>query len=178
MENSEPILYNSEKPIKEMEKSSIKQMILKILMSAALIFYPLFSMAFMEEGDGLTACGLIFYVPIFCTIAIYYLYLIWGKKKISGAKILLLPLLQKINVFKTYKDNIDDRTVLAKAVLPFIISMMTCPMFTSILYENYNHHYRHNEWLMIVLLLPLVLLIFCFSKIFLYTWISQTENNE
>lgn len=68
------------------KKHRSKQIILNIVLSMALIIYMCSSLSFMDEGDGLTACGVIFYLPCCFIIATYYLWLIWSKGKVTGAK--------------------------------------------------------------------------------------------
>ena len=125
----------------------------------ALMIYLCSSLSFMDEGDGLTACGVIFYIPCYFIIMTYYLWLIWSKGKATGAKMLLLPLLQRVNLFRTYQDDLKGKIELAKTVLPFLLSVFICPMLTSILYYNvcYNKH-SQQEWLMVILLLPPVIM--------------------
>ncbi len=161
------------------KKYRSKQLILNIILSMALVIYMCSSLSFMDEGDGLTACGVIFYIPCCCIIATYYLWLIWSKGKVTGAKMLLLPLLQKVNLFKTYKDDLKGKIELAKTVLPFLLSVFICPMLTSILYYNvcYNKH-SQQEWLMVILLLPPVILVISLAKSLVQSWVSQNDYSE
>lgn len=152
------------------EKNNV---ILKIFSSLALLIYIYCSMYFMLEGDGLTGCGVIFYIPCFSIIGIYYLLLIWRKGKVAGTQILLLPLLQKVNLFKTYVNTPKDKQALVKTVLPFLLSMGICPMLTSILYGNYYLNNEQNILLMIILLLPPSILVISFAKSFAQCWINQ-----
>lgn len=161
------------------KKYRSKQLVLNIILSVALIFYMCSSLSFMHEGDGLTACGVIFYIPCCFIIATYYLWLIWSQGKVTGAKMLLLPLLQRVNLFKAYKDDLNGKMELAKTVLPFLLSVFICPMLTSILYYNvcYNQH-RQQEWLMVILLLPPVILVISLAKSLVQSWVSQNDHCE
>lgn len=58
------------------KKYRSKQLILNIILSMALMIYLCSSLSFMDEGDGLTACGVIFYIPCYFIIMTYYLWLI------------------------------------------------------------------------------------------------------
>lgn len=161
------------------KKYRSKQIILNIILSMALIIYMCSSLSFMDEGDGLTACGVIFYIPCCFIITTYYLWLIWSKGKATGAKMLLLPLLQRVNLFRTYHDDLKGKIELAKTVLPFLLSVFICPMLTSILYYNvcYNKH-SQQEWLMVILLLPPVILVISLAKSWVQSWVSQNDHSE
>lgn len=161
------------------KKHRSKQIILNIVLSMALIIYMCSSLSFMDEGDGLTACGVIFYLPCCFIIATYYLWLIWSKGKVTGAKMLLLPLLQRVNLLRTYQDDLKGKIELAKTVLPFLLSVFICPMLTSILYYNvcYNKH-SQQEWLMVILLLPPVILVISLAKSWVQSWVSQNDHSE
>ena len=161
------------------KKYRSKQLILNIILSMALMIYLCNSLSFMDEGDGLTACGVIFYIPCYFIIMTYYLWLIWSKGKATGAKMLLLPLLQRVNLFRTYQDDLKGKIELAKTVLPFLLSVFICPMLTSILYYNvcYNKH-SQQEWLMVILLLPPVILVISLAKSWVQSWVSQNDHSE
>lgn len=161
------------------KKYRSKRIILNIILSMILIIYMCSSLSFMDEGDGLTACGVIFYIPCCCIIVTYYLWLIWSKGKATGAKMLLLPLLQRVNLFRTYKDDLKDKIELAKTVLPFLLAVFICPMLTSILYYNvcYNEH-SQQEWLIIILLLPPVILVISLAKSLVQNWVGQNNYSE
>lgn len=136
-----------------------KRLVLKSVLSFAIFVYCVSSLTFMDEGDGLTAFGIIFYIPCFVVLVAFYLYLLWRKQKTSGSAILLLPLLQRVKLFKNYSNTTEEKKVLIKTTLPFILSMIICPMLTSILYFNvgYNHP-KQQEWLIIFLFIPPILL--------------------
>lgn len=161
------------------KKYRSKQIILNIVLSMGLIIYMCSSLSFMDEGDGLTACGVIFYLPCCFIISTYYLWLIWSKGKVTRAKMLLLPLLQRVNLLRTYKDDLKGKIELAKTVLPFLLSVFICPMLTSILYYNvcYNKH-SQQEWLMVILLLPPVILVISLAKSWVQSWVSQNDHSE
>ena len=161
------------------KKYRSKQIIINIILSLALIIYMCSSLSFMDEGDGLTACGVIFYIPCCFIIATYYLWLIWSKGKATGAKMLLLPLLHRVNLFRTYQDDLKGKIELAKTVLPFLLSVFICPMLTSILYYNvcYNKH-SQREWLIVILLLPPVILLISLAKSWVQSWVSQNDHSE
>lgn len=155
-----------------------KRLLKRIALSLSLLAYIICSLTFVDDGDALTACGVIFYIPCFIIMLIYYLRLIWSNAKITGAKMLLLPLLQKINMFKAYNDNTTCKKELARTVLPFLLSMIICPILTSILYENVLHHRSQHGWLMILLLIPPIILVISIAKSFVQSWAGQKDHNE
>ena len=54
----------------------------KIILSILLIVYAIFSMTFMDDRDDVwTGIGLVFYLPCWLIIGLYYLRLIWRKNK-------------------------------------------------------------------------------------------------
>lgn len=155
-----------------------KRLLKRIALSLSLLAYIICSLTFVDEGDALTACGVIFYIPCFIIMLIYYLRLIWSNTKVTGAKMLLLPLLQKFNMFKAYNDNTTCKKELAKTVLPFLLSMIICPILTSILYENVFHRRGQHGWLMILLLIPPIILVISITKSIVQSWAGQKDHNE
>ena len=84
---------------------------------------------------------LFFYFPWFFTLFVYYTYLLWSKKTVTGEKVLLLPLLQKISLFQHYSaESISKKKELIKTVLPFLLTSIVCP-FISLLYCDNKHDY-------------------------------------
>lgn len=162
--------------VSNQKKYTSKQILLGIILSMALIIYVCLSLSFMAEGEELTACGVFFYIPCYSIIVVYYLWLIWSNRKITGDKILLLPLLQKVNLFKIYKDDFNGRIELVKTVLPFLLSIFICPMLTSILYDG--RHGRYQEWLMVILLLPPVILAISLTKRLMQSWVNQKNDHS
>lgn len=160
-----------------MHKVSIKRISKNIALSLGLLVYITCSLTFVNEGDALTACGVIFYIPCFIIIVVYYLWLIWSKAKVTGAKMLFLPLLQKISLFKTYNDKPTCKKELAKTILPFLLSMIICPMLTSILYENVYRRSQH-EWLITLLVIPPIILVISIAKSSVQSWVGQNDRNE
>ena len=153
-----------------------KRVILKIILSFVMIVYCISSLSFIDEGDGLTVFGIIFYIPCFVVLVAFYLYLLWRRQQISGSDILLLPLLQRVKLFKSYSNTTDEKKALTQTTLPFILSMIICPMLTSILYFNV----RYNEpeelgWLIIFLFIPPILLLAGLATGFSKYWINKSN---
>ncbi|MCH5328803.1 MAG: hypothetical protein J1E02_07260 [Coprobacter sp.] len=171
---------NKEKTNIKRKKTSIKRILINIALSLSLLAYVCFSLLFMAEEEVLTVCGVIFYIPCCGIIVIYYLWLIWNKEKITGAQILLLPLLQKVNKFKAYRDNPKDKKELVKTIMPFLLSMVICPMLTTILFISFSGYNRHSqqEWLIMILLIPPLILVISFFKRFVQDWVTQSSHSE
>lgn len=169
--------YSSSKKTRK-HNIRFKRLFKRIALSLSLLAYIICSLTFVDDGDVLTACGVIFYIPCFIILLIYYLRLIWSNAKATGAKMLLLPLLQKINMFKAYNDNTTCKKELARTVLPFLLSMIICPMLTSILYENVFHRRSQHGWLMMLLLVPPIILVISITKSFVQSWVGQKDHNE
>lgn len=103
-------------------------------------------MFFIVSSVIFTACDgmlflAVFYFPWFFTLFVYYTYLLWSKKTVTGEKVLLLPLLQKISLFQHYSaESISKKKELIKTVLPFLLTSIVCP-FISLLYCDNKHDY-------------------------------------
>lgn len=90
-------------------------------------FFYINCVPFVEENNQ--TGFLCIYVPWYIILFVYYTKLLWSKKAVTGEKILLLPLLQKISLFKNYSaDNITMKKQLVKTVLPCILTSL-CPIF-------------------------------------------------
>lgn len=128
----------------------------KIILSILLIAYAVLSSTFMGSAYGDWAgYGIIFCIPCWLIIGGYYLYLIWRKEKAAGADILLLPLLQKIGIYKSYDDTERDKKNLVKTSLPFLLSLATCPLLASVLTECD----RDFNGILLIMIAPVVLII-------------------
>lgn len=155
--------------------STITKIVMKYILSFVILIYIFFSLWFIHEGNGnsLSLCGLFFYIPCFSVIVFYYLYLIWSKNKITGDKVLLLPLLQKINLFRSYSNSRSDRIVLAKTTLPFLLSLIIFPILTTI-FSNMMP-FGENDILIILLLIPPIILIYNCTKLAINNWTKQSD---
>lgn len=151
----------------------------KIILSILLIVYAIFSMTFMDDRDDVwTGIGLVFYLPCWLIIGLYYLRLIWRKNKVSGADMLSLPLLQKIGIFKSYDDSEQDRKVLAKTMVPFLLSFIICPMLVSIIAKDYYFDdYENSKYLSLILLIVPVVLIISLVLGAKQDWLNKSKQN-
>lgn len=79
------------------------------------IFCKKFGISLLLAAFCFVGIGSLYYFPIFILLFIYYEYLIWRKKSVNVTDVLLLPLLQRVGLYK----NIDDTYVLKKKLLVF-----------------------------------------------------------
>lgn len=111
--------------VKRWEKC--KRLLLNSLMSA-IVFFSI--TIFFEIAAEYNYYGnLVFYIPFYGIIGIYYLFLIWKKQTIKVEDILLLPLFKKIKLF----NDIDDMLVLKKRLITNIAPMLIFTVLISII---------------------------------------------
>lgn len=105
----------------------------KICVTLTMACFFIVSSVIFKVCDGMLFLA-VFYFPWFFTLFVYYTYLLWSKKPVTGEKVLLLPLLQKISLFQNYSsESISKKKELIKTVLPFLLTSIVCP-FISLLY--------------------------------------------
>ena len=105
----------------------------KICVTLTMACFFIVSSVIFKACDGMLFLA-VFYFPWFFTLFVYYTYLLWSKKPVTGEKVLLLPLLQKISLFQNYSsESISKKKELIKTVLPFLLTSIVCP-FISLLY--------------------------------------------
>lgn len=144
----------------------------KIILSLLLIAYAILSCSFMGAyGDWVDASAIIC-IPCWLIIGGYYLYLIWRKEKATGADILLLPLLQKIGIYKSYDDTERDKKNLAKTSLPFLLSLAACPLLVSIL-TACDDHFNGIILIMIVPIMLIISLVLAAKQ----DWLNKSKQN-
>lgn len=157
------------------ESKKSKHIFKKTILSLLLIVYILFSLLFMgSKYEEIYSFGW-FYIPFWGVICIHYLCLIWKESKMSGANMLFLPLLQKIKLFESYNDTLQERKELAKTSLPFILSMFICPMLASLLCIT---HIRSNTTPILLLLLPPFTLIASLAISAVHGWSNKDVKSD
>ena len=124
----------------------------KILASIGLAAIFGYCVSCVAEGDSLTAWMIIIYIPMFLILYVYYVRLIWKQgRNITKEQLLLLPLLQKINILRDYKGDVEDRKRLFSTSFYGIILSVLCTAIVSTMY--YDMHHRIGEYYGIVYLL-------------------------
>ena len=112
----------------------------KICVTLTMACFFIVSSVIFTACDGMLFLA-VFYFPWFFTLLVYYTYLLWSKKTVTGEKVLLLPLLQKISLFQHYSaESISKKKELIKTVLPILLTSIVCP-YISLLYCDNKHDY-------------------------------------
>ncbi len=112
----------------------------KICVTLTMACFFIVSSVIFTACDGMLFLA-IFYFPWFFTLFVYYTYLVWSKKAVTGEKVLLLPLLQKISLFQNYSaESISKKKELIKTVLPFLLTSIVCPFISLLLSFLYCDH--------------------------------------
>ena len=137
---------------------------------------------FIVCSDGFTHCDgmfllAFFYFPWFAIAFVYYTYLLWNKKPVTGEKILLLPLLQKISLFQNYSaDSIPMKKDLIKTVLPFLLTSIICPLVPIFCNDNQRDDYTFSALLCAIAPILLIInLVKSYSNKWLY---SQKQSKD
>lgn len=137
---------------------------------------------FIVCSDVFTHCdGMIllafFYFPWFVIAFVYYTYLLWSKESVTGEKILLLPLLQKISLFQNYSaDSIPMKKDLIKTVLPFLLTSIICPLVSIFCNDRQRDDYTFSALLCAIAPILLVInLVKSYSNKWLY---SQKQSKD
>ena len=127
-----------------------------------------------KYDDAMNVLG-VFYLPWFFIAFVYYTYLLWSKKPVTGEKILLLPVLQKISLFQNYSaDSIPMKKELIKTVLPFLLTSIICPFIS--IFSNDGDNYTFSALLCAIApILFIINLVKSYSNKWLY---SQKQSKD
>ena len=110
-----------------------------------------------------------FYIPYYLIFSVYYFYLIWRNKKVKGEDILLLPLLNKLGIYKEFIDEYSQRKKLLQSTLPILITSILAPLIA--LFFEANRSYDSAPY-------GLVLPIIAWTIFFIYTYCSEWLNSS
>lgn len=146
----------------------------KICATCVMAFFFIVCGIGFKYDDAMNVLGL-FYLPWFFIAFVYYTYLLWSKKPVTGEKILLLPLLQKISLFQNYSaDSIHMKKDLIKTVLPFLLTSIICPFVS--LFCNDKDNYTLPALLCAI---APILLIINLTKSYSNKWLySQKQSKD
>ena len=121
-------------------------------------------------------CGLgmgsMYYIPIFVLLFLYYQYLIWRRKKVKVEDILMLPILQRIGLYK----NINDSYVLKRKLLVFaaiLVGTIFIAFCTFYLNEQ-NYEYEYDGIITTLLIFDIL----AWVIFFFYEYGTQWLNNN
>lgn len=128
----------------------------------------------IDEGDSLTAWMIITYIPMFIILYVYYVRLIWKHgRRITKEQLLLLPLLQKISIFRDYSGDIEDRKRLFSTSFYGIVLSVLCTAIVSTMYYDMSHGIRDYYGICYMLLsLPIVIWIIGITRAAFQNWLS------
>lgn len=121
----------------------------------------------------------IFYVPFYLIVMSWYLYLLWRKAPATSEDYLLLPLLQKIRLFKSYLSDYELRKAVLKTFVPVYIGTFAISAIVVILNDILcpgGYHSEYPDDISIgsfILFIPIVVWI----TFFVYSYGSQWVNN-
>lgn len=113
----------------------IKRALLTLLM---LGIFVMGSVSLLQEHYYFSMVPFAFiYIPWFIILFCYFTYYIWHEGSLSGDKVLLLPLLQRLRLFTNYETNsLSMRKELMRIVLPFLSTSVLCPFVSTLLLIN------------------------------------------
>lgn len=83
-----------------------------------------------------------FYRPFYIIVMCYYLGVIWSKEKVTGERILMLPLLNKIGIYNDLKSAYDIRRKLVYNFAPILVLTITISSIVIVSYAYINDEYE------------------------------------
>lgn len=123
--------------------------------------------------------GTIFYLPYYVIIGVYYLFLIWRRKKASNEDFFLYALLKKIGIFTNIKDTFLLRKALLRSVIPLLIITLLIPIFVLSMGDTYDDEYHICHVLgEFLLCIPIIVWIIFFTYNYGKKWLESQNNNE
>lgn len=116
-----------------------------------------------------------FYWPFYIIVMCYYLGVIWSKEKVTGERILMLPLLNKMGIYNDLKSAYDIRRKLVYNFAPILVLTITISSIVIVSYAYINDEYEITIG-SVVLSIP----VFLWQLFFLFAygskWISSKKN--
>ena len=180
-EESLTIHSDKKKPLKVKSANTRKKIQWRKIMLSILLFGIFaYCSGCVDEGDSITAFMIVVYIPFYGLLFYYYMRLIWKyDRKITMAQILLLPILQKINILRDYKDDITDRKRLLSTSFYGLVLSVLCPAIISTMYYDMNHHIHEYYGICYFLLfLPILVWIISLSKGLFYDWLLDKRPSD
>lgn len=124
----------------------------------------------------------IFYVPFYLLVMTWYLYLLWRKAPASTEDYLLLPLLQKIGLFKSYTNDYELRKNLLKTFVPVYVGTITISIIVVILNDILcpgGYHSQYPDDISIgsfILFIPIIAWIMFFVYSYGSQWVDKVKH--
>ncbi len=157
------------------ELKVIAKYVVKVLLTLVMVCFFIVSYNLMDEYQWSFFLSF-FYAPWFIVLFVYYTSLVWSKNTITGEKVLLLPLLQKMNLFKEYSNSITMKRELIKTILPFLITSTLCPFVATLIYWSCND--RNLDIYVLLLIIAPILLIINLTKAYSQKWLYSQEKQK
>lgn len=126
----------------------------------------------------------IFYVPFYLIVMSWYLYLLWRKAPATSEDCLLLPLLQKIGLFKSYTNDYELRKTVLKTFVPVYIGTFAISAIVVILNDILcpgGYHSEYPDDISIgsfILFIPIVAWITFFVYSYGFQWVNNVKDNK
>lgn len=126
----------------------------------------------------------IFYVPFYLIVMSWYLYLLWRKAPATSEDYLLLPLLQKIGLFKSYTNNYELRNAVLKTFVPVYIGTFAISAIVVILNDILcpgGYHSEYPDDISIgsfILFIPIMAWIIFLTYSYGSQWVSKVKEND
>ena len=144
------------------------RLIIKTLGSLFVPILLLLCSAWLDKRDY--APWILFYLPYYLLLFIYYEWLIWKHNKPFGA-IFMLPLLNRIGLYQSYSNLFDFKKNLLITIMPAILISIVLPFIASLISGS-----RENE-LICHILLALPILAWIVGLVYSYSlnWLYSSE---
>ena len=159
--------------------TAVGEYVLKSFVTCVLAgFFVLCGFGFFTRDFSAVTIFFFIYAPWFLILLVYYTYLLWRRGPVKGESILLLPLLQKISLFKNYSaSNLAVKKDIIRTVLPVLITSTLCPFISALIQLTNGCH--GVEW-MSLLLLSIPILIILVDLIITYSqkWVYNQGQQE
>lgn len=153
---------------------SYKGLFIKLLGSVGLclLFCALVVMILETRFGGDNDCVwlVIIYILYYLAIDVYYLNLIWRRRKVQGEDVLLLPFLNKLNIYKVSPDRYTQRKKLIQSILPILVISVLSPI-VALIFDGY----RSYGLAAFTLFLPFIAWIIFFIYAYSSTWLSSDK---
>ena len=153
----------------------VAKYVTKVLLTLVMTCFYLVNYFCMESYEQ-TYFLWIFYNYWCFLLFVYYTYLLWSKKTITGERILLLPLLQRIHLFQEYTNNMAMKKELIKIVLPILVASTICPFITTLIYLSSNNC-KLEIYTLLLVIAPLLLII-NLIKAYTQKWLYSQEQQK
>ena len=163
------------------KNNSGKMIIPKIIASLVLIISPigLCEDLLCNSYYYTTGC---FYILFYLVLVLYYLYLIWWKKEFNGENLFLLPLWNKIGLYKDETNLYKLRKKLLWIIAPLLVGTIFISIIVSALGRlGERDEYGYYDVYQItfgtyILVIPIIAWIIFFFKEYGKIWINNSND--